>query len=142
MCFTRTWCNRQEDAHEYISWLLAAADDEMRAVMNLTLDDETRASASAQDSSAADAAAAAAGCSEADGEWETVGKRSGGGGLVTQVINRSRCDAAAKRNPHCVFPLTACDSTPLALIFSGSLATSVHRQVWTCLPLSVPSISP
>ena len=142
MCFTGTLCNRQEDAHEYISWLLAAADDEMRAVMNLTLDDETRASASAQDSSAADATIAAAGYSEAYGEWETVGKRSGGGGLVTQVINRSRCDAAAQRTLNCFFPLTACDSTPLALIFSGSLATSVHRQVRTCFPLSVLSMSP
>ena len=33
-----------------------------------------------------------------DGEWETVGKRSGGGGLVTQVISRSRYHAAAQQN--------------------------------------------
>ncbi len=91
---------RQEDAHEYISWLLAAADDEMRAVMSLALDAEPQSPA-AQDVSAAEATAAASVSHEADGEWETVGKRSGGGGLVTQVISRSRCDADAQRRPSC-----------------------------------------
>jgi hypothetical protein len=86
---TRTPNCRQEDAHEYISWLLAAADDEMHAAMSLVIDGQQRAVvAGLHDESAAKAVAALE--SEADGQWETVGKRSSGGGVVTQVINRSR----------------------------------------------------
>lgn len=82
---------RQEDAHEYISWLLAAADDEMRSAMTLALDSEQlAAAASGEKEAAAGAKAAVAADGDAGGEWETVGKRGGGGGVVTQVISRSR----------------------------------------------------
>ena len=86
---TRTPNCRQEDAHEYISWLLAAADDEMHAAMSLVIDGQQRAVvAGLHDESAAKAVAALE--SEADGQWETVG-----GGVVTQVINRSRFELCA-----------------------------------------------
>ncbi len=81
---------RQEDAHEYISWLLAAADDEMRSVMNLVLDSELRSAAATVENESAVGAKVSAAAGNADGEWETVGKRGGGGGVVTQVISRSR----------------------------------------------------
>ncbi len=83
--------HRQEDAHEYISWLLAAADDEMRSAMSLALDsDHQTVAVAVENESAAGAIAADVADGDADGEWETVGKRSGGGGVVTQVISRSR----------------------------------------------------
>jgi hypothetical protein len=91
-----------------------SADDEMHAaMMHASHGTERAAVAAVRDETAelaAAAAAAAAVGNEADGEWETVGKRgsSSGGGVVTQIISRS--------------------TTPLALIFAGSLATSVHRQ--------------
>ncbi len=68
----------------------------MRAAMSLALDVEPQSAAAAHDAPAAEAVAAVN--SDVDGEWETVGKRSGGGGLVTQVISRSRYHAAAQQN--------------------------------------------
>lgn len=91
---------RQEDAHEYISWLLAAADDEMRAAMSVALENgQPAAAAAVEHDPAAGAKAAAAAGSDADGEWETVGKRGGGGGVVTQVISRSRCGGSLFQKP-------------------------------------------
>jgi hypothetical protein len=134
LVLTRTPNNRQEDAHEYISWLLAAADDEMHAAMNQQravvagLHDDSAAEAKVK----AKAKAAAASESEADGQWETVGKRSSGGGVVTQIISRSRFELLHMTKYPLRLLFTAFYSTPLALIFSGSLATSVHRQVGGC----------
>lgn len=77
---------------------MATADDEMRAAMQHALESSTRVAA-VQDKHVAEAnaAAAVAAAVDSDGEWETVGKRCSGGGVVTQIISRSRFNFFFKR---------------------------------------------